>query len=65
MLQDGQQGNIAVHILFGLRKRGAGREIINKVLEYVKAEVLTELNLFPKKKWQHIFIFPTVQNKLA
>ena len=39
--QDGQSGSVAVAYTVWSRKRGAGREIINKLLEFVK-EIRTE-----------------------
>ena len=56
--QDGQQGNIAVAYTVWSRKRGAGREIINKVLEYVKGRginrVVTLSPLTPMATHFHI-----------
>ena len=56
--QDGQQGNIAVAYTVWSRKRGAGTEIINKVLEYVKGRginrVVTLSPLTPMATHFHI-----------
>tara|TARA_Y100001972_G_scaffold29583_1_gene36468 strand:+ start:807 stop:1301 length:495 start_codon:yes stop_codon:yes gene_type:complete len=40
--QDGQTGSIAVAYTVWSRKRGAGREIINKLLEFVKEKAFIE-----------------------
>ena len=39
--QDGQSGSVAVAYTVWSRKRGAGREIINKLLEFIKEKPLS------------------------
>lgn len=56
--QDGQSGKIAIAYTVWSRKRGAGREIIQKVLEYAKAQgierVVTLSPLTPMATHFHI-----------
>jgi hypothetical protein len=72
--QDGQSGSVAVAYTVWSRKRGAGREIINKLLEFVKEQpyvkqLVTLSPLTPMATHFHmkngaklISINPTTQN---
>ena len=64
--QDNQCGKIVVAYTVWSRKRGAGREIINKLYDFLKTErVKTKrlVTLSPLTDWQHTFILVMVQNK--
>ena len=60
------EGKIAIAYTVWSRKRGAGKEIINKVLEFAKAQGIERVvTLLPLHLWQHISIYVMVQNKLV